>query len=49
MTKEEIAKALEGSKKPFNSVHFKYPVNNENSKSTTVSEKELEAALTALK
>lgn len=45
MTKEEIAKALEGTKKPFNSNHYKYQVNNNKSKSTAVSEKELEAAL----
>lgn len=48
MTKEEIAKALEGTKKPFNSVHYKYPVNNEKSKSTAVSEEELEAALKSI-
>ncbi|QUG90785.1 hypothetical protein GR140_19155 [Pseudomonas putida] len=45
MSKKEIQQALNGSKKPFNSVHYQYPVNDKASKSQAITEEELKAAL----
>lgn len=45
MNKKEIAKALEGSNKLFNSVHVQYETSNPNAKTEPVSEAELADAL----
>lgn len=49
MTKKEIEAALNGSKKPFNSVHYQYPTKDKTAQSTPVTDDELRAALQDIK